>query len=99
MYSIYSRDDYTIEFHQFAEAMNACTEAMKLLAPVDIVRAIAFSTTMHMIEQAHPVPDNRGDWSPHISLLEAAKTMWLLARYTAHELARAEEHHDHLPDP
>jgi sucrose-6-phosphate hydrolase SacC (GH32 family) len=95
----YDRDDFPREGQNAGQAIDACQQAMDLLARVDIVRALGYVTWMHNWSQNDPVPDNRSDFGHDMTLLEAAKTLWLLARYTAKEAANAEKHHDHLPEP
>lgn len=85
MLSTYERHDYPVELQQFALAVEACEQAMKLVARVDVARALAFITTMHLQGQASQIPDDRSDFGHKMALLEAAKTMWLLARYAARE--------------
>jgi hypothetical protein len=98
MHIIYDRDDFPREAQNAGYALEACKNAMDLLARVDIVRALGYVTWMHNWSQNEPVPDNRSDFGHDITLLEAAKTLWLLARYAAKEAANAEAHRDHVPE-
>lgn len=92
MLSLYERDDYYGEMHELARAIETCQQVLAMVSRVDIVRALTFITSMHLQGQAQRVPDDRSDFSHDIALLEAAKTLWLLARYAAKEWQ--EEGHD-----
>lgn len=92
MYSLYSREDYPAEWHQYGQTMDTCKEVIRMLARVDVVRALSMANMMHLLGQSNKIPDQRADFSDHIALLEAAKTLWLLARYAAKEWQ--EDRHD-----